>query len=83
VETYYKGVGNGTNIFELAKREDSNGDSKDYSYEFGGKNPGKMIYSINWATGRYVQRLYMYQQSRSVAAKEGSGRCELIHPVQP
>lgn len=84
VETYYKGVGNGTNIFELAKREDSNGDSKDYSYEFAGKNPGKAVYSINWATGRYVLRVYMYQKSKSIPASgEGSGRCELIHPVQP
>jgi hypothetical protein len=83
VETYYKGVSSGTNIFDLAKREDSSGDSKDYSYEFAGKNPGKMLYSINWATGRYLLRVYMYEKSRTVASAEGSGRCELIHPGQP
>jgi hypothetical protein len=83
VESYYKGVGSGTNIFDLVKREDSNGDSKDYSYEFGGKTQGKIVYSINWATGRYLMRVYMYQQSRHIAANEGSGRCELIHPAQP
>ena len=83
VETFYKGVSSGTNIFDLAKREDSSEDSKDYSYEFAGKNPGKMLYSINWATGRYLLRVYMYQKSRTIASAEGSGKCELIHPAQP
>jgi len=83
VETYYKGVGNGGNIFDIAKRADPSGDSKDYSYEFGGKNPGKILYSINWATRRYRERVFIYQKSRTIPASEGSGRCELIHPIQP
>lgn len=83
VETYYKGVSSGTKIFDLTKRHDSFGDSKDYSFEFGGKHPGKMLYSINWATGRYLLRVYMYEKSGTVASAEGSGRCELIHPGQP
>jgi hypothetical protein len=83
VETYYKGVSSGTNVFSLAKRDDPSGDGKDYSYEFAGDNPGKMVYSINWVTGRYLQRLYMYQQSKSTAAREGSGKCEPIHPGRP
>jgi hypothetical protein len=80
VESFYKGVSSGTNIFDLVKKVDQNGDSEEYNYEFAGKNPGKMVYSINWATGRYLQRVYMYQKSRTLAAAEGSGKCELIHP---
>lgn len=80
VETYYKGVSNKADIFDPAKRDDSLGNTKDYSYEFAGKTPGKILYSINWATGRYRERVYMYQKSKAVPAVEGSGKCELIHP---
>lgn len=83
VETYYKGVSNGTNVFDAQKSDVQSGDSKDYSYTFARKNPGKILYSINWATGRYRLRIFMYQKSRTIPAAEGSGKCELIHPVQP
>ncbi len=82
LETYYKGVSSGSNVFYPEKREDTFGDNKDYGFEFAGKHPGKMVYSINWATGRYLQRVYMFEKSRSIATKEGSGKCELIHPGQ-
>jgi hypothetical protein len=77
VETYYKGVSSGVNVFEY----DKNDDGSNYSFEFAGKNPGKTQYSINWTTGRYLMRVFMYEKSRAVAAAEGSGKCELIHRV--
>lgn len=83
VETYYKGVSNGTDVFDARERDVQSGDSKDYSYKFAAKNPGKILYSINWATGRYRLRIFMYQKSRTIPAVEGSGKCELIHPTQP
>jgi hypothetical protein len=79
VQIYYKGVGSEQYIYEPVKK-DPTADSKEYSYAFGGQAPGKMVYSINWATGRYLQHLYIYQQSRTIPAKEGSGKCEPIHP---
>jgi len=83
VETYYKGVSSGTNIFEIGKRDTPSSDTKDYSYEFAGEHPGKVLYSINWATGRYREQVFMYEKSRTISAAEGSGKCELIHTVQP
>ncbi len=82
LQTYYKGISSEEYFYEPAKKGISD-ENREYSLEFNGKYPGKMVYAINWVTGRYLQRLYMYQKSKTTPAIEGSGKCELIHPVQP
>ena len=82
VKTYYKGVGSEDYLYEPVKKEIADDVNKAYSIEFKGPMPGKMVYSINWATGRYLLRVFMFQKSRTIPAKEGGGKCELIHPVQ-
>ncbi len=82
VKTYYKGVGSEDYLYEPVKKEVADEVNKDYSLEFKGPMPGKMVYSINWATGRYLLRVFMFQKSRTIPADEGAGRCELIHPAQ-
>ncbi len=82
VQTYYKGVGSEEYLYEPVKKDAPADDTnKDYSLEFKGPYPGKMVYSINWATGRYLLRVFMFQKSRTIPAEEGAGKCELIHPV--
>jgi hypothetical protein len=39
----------------------------------------RMVYSINWATGRYRLQVYALDRSKFIPAAEGSGQCELIH----
>ena len=82
VQTFYKGVGSEEYIYELVKKDVKDDTNKDYSIEFKGPPAGKMVYSINWATGRYLLRVFMFQKSRTIPAVEGAGKCELIHPVQ-
>ena len=82
VKTYYKGVGSEDYLYEPVKKDITDEVNKDYSIEFKGPGPGKMVYSINWATGRYVLRVFMFQKSRTIAAAETAGKCELIHPDQ-
>jgi len=79
LQTYYKGVGSEGYIYDPVKRDLPN-DNQEYSLEFGSPSSGKMVFSINWVTGRYLQKVYMYQKSRTVPSAEGSGKCELIHP---
>jgi hypothetical protein len=82
VQTYYKGVGSEEYIYEPVKKDTADETNKDYSIEFKKPMPGKMVYSINWATGRYLLRVFMFQNSRTIPADEGAGKCELIHPAQ-
>ncbi len=82
VMTYYKGVGSEDYLYEAVKRDGADEANKDYSVEFGKPMPGKMVYSINWATGRYLLRVFIFQKSRTIPTTEGSGKCELIHPSQ-
>ena len=79
VHRYYKGVGGEEYIFEPVKKGGDD-ENVDYMIEFGKPKPGKMVYSINWTTGRYVLRVYMYQHSKDLPAADGAGKCELIHP---
>lgn len=81
VQTFYKGVGSEEYIYESVKKDVADEVNKDYSIEFKSPMPGKMVYSVNWATGRYLLRVFMFQKSRTVPANEAAGKCELIHPV--
>jgi len=81
VKTYYKGVGSDDYMYDPVKKVQTD-DSKEYFIEFKAPSPGKMVYSINWATGRYLLRVFMFQKSRTIPAAETARRCELIHPVQ-
>jgi hypothetical protein len=47
VETYYKGVSNKTQVYEPAGKEGT-----DWDIEFNSPIHGRMLYSINWTTGR-------------------------------
>ena len=82
VKTYFKGVGSEDYLYEPVKKDVADEVNKDYSIEFKKPMPGKMVYSINWATGRYLLRVFMFQESRTIPAKEGAGKCQLIHPAQ-
>ena len=82
VKTYYKGVGSEDYLYESVKKDVVDEVNRDYSVEFGKPMPGKMVYSINWATGRYLLHVFMFQKSRTIPTTEGSGKCELIHPTQ-
>jgi hypothetical protein len=82
VKTYYKGVGSDDYMYDPVKKDIADEVNKDYSIEFKGPMPGKMVYSINWATGRYMLRVFMFQKSRTIPAAETAGKCELIHPVR-
>jgi hypothetical protein len=82
LKTDYKGVGSEDYLYEAVKRDGPDEANKDYSVEFGKPMPGKMVYSINWATGRYLLRVFIFQKSRTIPTTEGSGKCELIHPNQ-
>jgi hypothetical protein len=81
VQTYYKGVGSEEYLYDFVKKN-LNDDNKEYQLEFKNPMPGKMTYSINWATGRYLLAVYMFQRSRVVPAAQVGGKCELIHPTQ-
>ena len=52
----------------------------EYFLEFKAPIHGKMVYSINWITGRYRHFVYALDQSKTQPASELSGKCELIHP---
>jgi len=77
VQGYFKGVAAKQQIYEATGTEGT-----DYSIEFGQPFHGKMVYSINWATGRYRLRVYMLDKSKATPGLETFGRCELIHPVK-
>jgi hypothetical protein len=82
VQTYFKSVASDGYLYEPVKKVLAD-DSREYFVEFKSPKPGKMVYAINWTTGRYLLRVYIFQNSRTIPAKEGSGRCELIHPKLP
>jgi hypothetical protein len=75
LESFYKGVSNDTQMFDPVGADGTN-----WQYEFPKPFHGKMLYTINWTTGRYRQRLFNLDQSTDLPAAEGSGKCELIHP---
>jgi hypothetical protein len=76
VEGYYKGV-----ITQKTEMYDPVGtDGTDWDIEFHKPFHGRMLYSINWVTGRYREQVYDLDKNKDVALAEGSGKCELIHP---
>lgn len=77
VETYYKGINNETLAYEPIGK-----DGTDWSIEFGSPIHGKIVYSINWATGRYRMSVYALDHTKTVPAAQKFGKCELIHPEQ-
>jgi len=76
VETYYKGVSNKTQVYEPVGKEGA-----DWGIEFNSPIHGRMLYSINWTTGRYRLMVYALDSSKTVPADEKSGKCEVIHPA--
>lgn len=80
VQPYYKGVSSGTQIFEKADKDSE----EEWSLEV--KSPkwhGKIVYMVNWITGRYRMLIYSLERSDTIPSNEVSGKCELIHPWSP
>ena len=77
VETYYKGVSNKTEIFSPVGK-----DGTDWDLEFASPLHGRMLYSINWTTGRYRLSVYALDRSKAIPAEQRYGKCELIHSRQ-
>ena len=78
VRDYKRGVSSG----EVYDYEPEGKSDTTYSIEFGQPFHGKMRYSFNWTTGRYVLEVFYLKQSSTIPTVSGSGRCELIHPRQ-
>ena len=79
VHTYFKGVSTGQQIFDKVDKDSDEG----WSLEFKSPMHGKMVYRINWTTGRYRLLVYALNHSKTMPASEASGKCELIHPWSP
>jgi hypothetical protein len=78
VKTYYKGVANGdVEVFEPSGTE-----ATAYSLEANKPMHLKMVYNVNWTTGRYRLLVYALDHSSTIPAGENSGKCELIHSKQ-
>jgi hypothetical protein len=77
VETYYKGVSNKTEIFSPV-----GSDGTEWDLEFASPFHGRMLYSINWATGRYRLSIYILDRSKATPAEQRYGKCESIHVKQ-
>jgi hypothetical protein len=75
VEKYYKGVGGKMEEYEPVGK-----DGTEWDAEFTSPFHGRMRYSINWTTGRYRFSVYALDRSKTLAASENFGKCELIHP---
>ncbi len=81
VEMYYKGVSNKTQMYEPVRE-----DGTDWDIEFnapvrsGVSFHGRMLYSIDWTTGRYSLSVYALDRSKAIPAQQTFGKCELIHP---
>jgi serine/threonine-protein kinase len=75
VETYYKGVSNKTQLYEPVGK-----DGTDWNIEFNAPiHHGRMLYSIDWTTGRYRLSVYALDHSKTIPVKQGFGKCEVIH----
>jgi len=75
VQTYFKGVA--SPFQKYAPVAGSAG--IDWEIEFRKPFHGKMVYSIDWATGRYRRRMYALDVNKELPADYISGKCELIH----
>ena len=78
VRTYYKGVANG----DLGVFEPSGTEGTAYSLEANKPIHVRMVYNVNWTTGRYRLQVYALEHSSTVPTGETSGKCELIHDKQ-
>jgi hypothetical protein len=78
VKTYYKGVANG----DLEMFEPLGTEGTAYSLEANKPMHVKMVYNVNWTTGRYRLQVYALDHSSTVPAAETSGKCEIIHSKQ-
>jgi hypothetical protein len=76
LETYYKGISNKTEVYEPVGREGT-----DWDIEFNSPIHGRMLYSINWTTGRYRLSVYALDHSKTIPADQKFGKCEEIHPA--
>jgi len=75
VRTYYKGVANG----DLGIFEPTGTEGTAYSLEANKPMHLRMVYNVNWTTGRYRLQVYALDHSSTVPAGETAGKCELIH----
>lgn len=79
VQTYFKGVASRTQIYEKVDKDSD----ENWGLEFMSPMHGKMVYMINWSTGRYRLLVFALDHSKTLPASEISGKCELIHPSSP
>lgn len=76
VQTYFKGVANSLVPYDPVPGKEGT----DWDVEFGKPLHGRIVYSINWKTGRYRMLTYVLDYNKNVPADESSGKCEPIHP---
>jgi hypothetical protein len=72
VHTYRNGVLKQQAIYEKTDHG--------YELESGAPLHGKMVYRINWSTGRFTLELYAPDHDKNAPASQISGKCELIDP---
>ena len=76
VRNYNKGVAGEVNAYQAVGKGGTS-----YDIEFNAPlHNGRMVYSVNWITGRYLLQVYAQDRSRTVPVTTDSGKCELIHP---
>jgi hypothetical protein len=75
VEIYFKGVANKLQPYAPVVGKEGT----DWYFEFSSPAHGKIVYSINWKTGRYRMLTYALDYNKTLPADESSGKCELIH----
>lgn len=75
VQTYFKGVANSLDPYDPVPGKEGT----DWDIEFGKPLHGRIVYSINWKTGRYRMLTYALDYNKTQPAYESSGKCELIH----
>ena len=68
VQTYYKGVANTLDPYDPVPGKE------------GTEWDGRIVYSINWKTGRYRMFEYALDYNKTTPSYESSGKCEPIHP---
>jgi hypothetical protein len=76
VQTYFKGVANTLQPYDPVPGKEGT----DWDIEFGKPLHGRIVYSINWATGRYRMLTYALDSNKTLPAAQSSGKCEPIHP---
>jgi hypothetical protein len=91
VQTYFKGVANTLISYDPVPGKEGTAWDTEFGNAAASRNGtptatptkplhGRIVYSINWKTGRYRMLIYALDYNKSVPADEGSGKCEVIHP---